>query len=148
MFNPQKIRPPHILFSLLILAIGIHVIFKLEPLIAVSWFGVVLFVAGFMITATGFKTFVKKDTPVRHSETPKALVTEGLYKYTRNPMYVGMMVLLFGVALMVGTWPFLAVPLLMFCVLNFVYIPWEEKTMAWLFKDDYRAYCKRVRRWL
>ncbi len=150
MFNPQHIRPPHYLLALLSLAAVLQFILQPAQLIPYpyNWLGVPVFAAGFFIMTTGYKNFVKKDTPIRHSETPKALVTEGLFQYTRNPMYVGIELFLAGIGLLINTWPFLLVPVVMFFILQYVFIPWEEKLMEDLFKDEYRAYRQKVRRWL
>ncbi len=92
--------------------------------------------------------FDKRKTPALHSETPKELVTDGPFKFTRNPLYVGGLTFLLGVGISVGTLPFLIVPFIMFGLLQWVYIPWEEKLMAELFKDQYINYKKTTRRWI
>ena len=92
--------------------------------------------------------FTKHKTSVRHDQTPIVFVLEGPYRFTRNPMYVGGLIMFLGIAVMAGTWPFLAVPVVMLIILDKVFIPWEERTMTELFKDEYRAYLIRTRRWI
>jgi len=148
MFNPQHIRPPHYFQALLVLATVIELILRPERVVGPAWLGLLPVVAGFVIVLQGKKLFDTKRTPVRHSEAPSALVTGGLFKYTRNPMYVGIELFLCGIALMIGTWPFLCVPAAMFLILQLIFIPWEEKIMERLFGQEYNEYRKRVRRWL
>ena len=76
------------------------------------------------------------------------LVTGGLYRFTRNPMYLGMLLILLGGALTLGTLgALLPVPLFPL-VIQYRYIIPEEAFLLEIFGDDYRAYCQRVRRWL
>lgn len=150
MINPQKLRPPHIVLGLYSLAVICQVLFKPERFVpahyqGLGWLGA-LGGFGFMLWAR--QLFVKNSTPVRHSEAPCQLVLEGPYRFTRNPMYVGGLLMFLGIAVIVGTWPFFAVPMVMFAVLHQVFIPWEEKTMEDIFKEDYRKYLKTTRRWL
>jgi protein-S-isoprenylcysteine O-methyltransferase Ste14 len=75
------------------------------------------------------------------------MITGGLYRYTRNPMYLGLVVFLFGIAVAAGSLAFLVATLAMFVYLNAYAIPREEAYLARTFGDDYRAYCTRVPRW-
>ena len=147
-FTPQKIRPPHYFQALMVMATLLQLIFKPARMVGPIWLGAVIFTAGFTIMLCAVRLFGRHQTPVRHSEQPAAVVTEGLYRFTRNPMYVGVLLFLIGIGITIGTWPFVIVPVAMFLILHFYFIPWEEKTMEKLFGEQYLAYKKRVRRWL
>jgi len=75
------------------------------------------------------------------------LVTDGMFKITRNPMYLGMLLLLFGLSvfkgLIVG---FIFLPLFVLYITIFQIIP-EEEAMLNLFGEDYKSYSNKVRRW-
>ncbi len=81
------------------------------------------------------------------SVPPERLVTAGPYRWLRNPMYAGHLVFLAGLALVLGSWIGAGV---------FVaHVPWfqrrvreDEARLAARFGDDYRAYCRRVKRWI
>ena len=148
MLDPQKIRPPHYFLTLLILTTVLQLICKPDRVVGPAWLGLLPVVAGMAIVVNGKKLFDNHKTPVRHSETPAALVTTGLFKYSRNPMYLGIELFLCGIALMIGTWPFIGLPVVMFLILQGIFIPWEETTMQNLFKERYTSYRKNVRRWL
>lgn len=76
------------------------------------------------------------------------LVTEGLYQYTRNPMYVGMLVMLLGWAIYLGNVsPFLILPLFVW-VINTQQILPEEAFLTQKFGESYRSYSESVPRWL
>lgn len=83
-----------------------------------------------------------------NSPTNSALVTNGLFAVTRNPMYLGMVIFCIGGALWMERPVMLAAPFLMFAVANGVFIPFEEAKMRRQFGDSFDAYTKRVRRWL
>jgi len=110
--------------------------------------GGVLLVAGITIAATSSELFKKAGTPVIPFERSTVLVTGGLFRYTRNPMYLGMVVLLTGVALMLGSaGTFL--PILVFVwIIQTRFISGEERFLEEIFGEPYLAYKRQVRRWL
>ena len=86
-------------------------------------------------------------SPMPHSPA-KQLVIRGPYRFTRNPMYVGMTIAyLGGVATANSVWPLVALPLVLAGIYAFV-IRREERYLEAEFGDAYRDYCRRVRRWL
>ncbi|MGB5599733.1 MAG: isoprenylcysteine carboxylmethyltransferase family protein, partial [Thiothrix litoralis] len=83
-----------------------------------------------------------------HPERTQALVTQGPYRYTRNPMYVGMLIILLGWSIWLGSIsPFLLLPLFVWVLTKQQIIP-EEKILEQTFGDAYLAYKRRVSRWL
>jgi protein-S-isoprenylcysteine O-methyltransferase Ste14 len=111
--------------------------------------GAAVIALGLAFSAWGVLTFRGVGTEVMPSSpTNKALVTNGPYAVTRNPMYVGMVTITLGVALLVGAPLLFAAPVLLFLLDNFVIIPFEEAKMERQFGDAFRAYKARVRRWL
>ena len=147
-FHQDKFRPPHYLLALLIVATALQLWLKPPKLIEATLPAVVLFFGGYFISKSAMMRFVRRETPVRHNEKPTALVTDGPFRYTRNPMYVGVEILLIGLALQAGSWPYLTLPAVMFFILNFIFIPWEERRMEELFKEEYLRYKQKVRRWI
>jgi protein-S-isoprenylcysteine O-methyltransferase Ste14 len=83
-----------------------------------------------------------------NSERNDALVTNGVFALTRNPMYLAMTVFCIGGALWFGRLPMLLAPALMFAVANWVFIPFEEAKMRRQFGETFDAYTRRVRRWI
>ena len=87
-------------------------------------------------------------TPHHPRATPTALVRSGPFRFTRNPLYLALLLVLFAFAVLVNSvWLVIAVPVL-FILLNTIAIPREETTLATLFGDEYAEYRRRVRRWL
>jgi len=82
------------------------------------------------------------------SETNKSLVVRGPFRFTRNPMYLGLVLLTLGIAFWVGSLPMFAVPLLVFATANWVHIPFEEAKMRRQFGAAFDRYMRQVRRWI
>jgi protein-S-isoprenylcysteine O-methyltransferase Ste14 len=95
-------------------------------------------VVQFLLARTGLVPFSKATT----------LVTTGLYRVTRNPMYLGMVLLLVGGALVFGSLgAFLPIPLFV-AIIQHRFILGEEAFLESAFGDEYRSYRERVRRWI
>lgn len=150
MINKPSLRPPQVLLILLGLAAGVHFIFHLEGHVSspFRFLGGILFMGGLSLVLWIVSIFAKHNTSIPYKVRPTALVSEGPFQKTRNPMYVGGLIMLFGLALMVGTWPFFIVPVLMYLILNAYHVPWEEQVMVEIFRDEYIQYYQRVPRWL
>ena len=105
--------------------------------------------SGLLLSGWGERTFAWEGTDILPaSPTNKKLVTRGPFRYTRNPMYLGLVLMAFGFAFYFGTLPFYAVPVLLFLLCNFVFIPFEEAKMQRQFTHQYTDYLRLVRRWL
>ncbi len=109
-----------------------------------------LALAGLALDLTSVAAFVRERTtvnPLRPTRTT-VLVIAGAYRFTRNPMYLGMALLLAGWAVLLGSWVSVAAPVVFVAFITRFQIVPEERAMAARFGQDYRAYCQRVRRWL
>ena len=76
------------------------------------------------------------------------LITNGVYKYTRNPMYLGMVMMMFGVALFFGSFPYYLAAATLFAILHWVFCPYEESKLRSTFGEHYLAYTDTARRWI
>ncbi len=92
--------------------------------------------------------FKKADTDLIPFRDVSALVTSGVYRFTRNPMYLGMAIVLLGCAMTVGAATAFLVPPLFMLIIEFRYIRPEEDMLRGLFPQEFPAYCQRVRRWV
>jgi protein-S-isoprenylcysteine O-methyltransferase Ste14 len=103
---------------------------------------------GFAIMMWGWWLFKIHATAVCPTVASKQLVTEGIYRVTRNPMYLGLIMMLLAIALGVGTLPFYLVTVVYFFIINNVFCPYEEHKLTQAFGERYSLYRDRVRRWL
>ena len=110
--------------------------------------GVVFLVIWLGLAISANVTFRRKGTPVNPYAPTTALATSGPYKFTRNPMYLGLVLMTVGFALVMNSmWLILLAVPVMLALRNLVIVH-EERYLEEKFGDDYRAYLKRVRRWL
>lgn len=92
-------------------------------------------------------TFTGRGTPAP-IDPPKELVVKGLYRYVRNPMYVGITLILLGEGLLFESAVlFLYAGFLLVCAHLFI-VYYEEPTLRRLFGASYESYCKSVSRWI
>ena len=111
--------------------------------------GLVLIVLGLSLPLSAIAHFLAAGTQVMPtSEVNNRLIVRGLYRFTRNPMYLGLTIATFGAALWFGRPLMVLAPVLLFAIANWVFIPFEEAKMARQFGDEFDAYVKRVRRWI
>ena len=126
--------------------------FPVIHFIASPWnkLGLLMIVLAFSMDLSSLYLFFKKHTTPSPFSPDKAssLVTKGLYKYTRNPMYVGLLVILTGYAIWLGAiTPFLLLPVFYWLITNMQIKP-EEAILEKKFGQEYLDYKHRVRRWL
>ncbi|WP_176475670.1 methyltransferase family protein [Halomonas salipaludis] len=112
------------------------------------WIGIPVIVLGLFISQWHAHLFKKLGTNINTFKDPDILTTDGLFRFSRNPMYLGFLITLTGVWIVQGSaTPLLA--LLGFGLLtNYWYIPIEERAMLRKFGENYLSYKARVRRWL
>lgn len=109
-----------------------------------------LAIAGVTFDLLGLLAFRRSKTTINPLKPSKAsaLVTGGIYRITRNPMYLGLALLLTAWAVHLSSlWPFVG-PVLLVLYLNRFQIAPEERTLNSLFGEEYATYAARVRRWL
>ena len=123
--------------------LGSSVVFRSVPLSLLTG------IAGVLLSGWGERTFAAEGTEILPaSPANKKLVTRGPFRHTRNPMYLGLVLMAFAFAFYFGTIPFYAVPVVLFLLCNFSFIPFEEAKMQRQFSDQYTDYRRRVRRWI
>lgn len=146
-----RLPPPIWVLVYVFIAAGVSYLFG-WPRVAglpVIWLGVLLVVGGIAIIAPAVMLFRREGTEIDPNSTVNCkLVTTGTYKFTRNPMYLGWVIITLGLVCLIGTWPMLLVPIAFFATMNWVQIPFEEVKMRRQFAEAFDEYAGRVRRWL
>jgi protein-S-isoprenylcysteine O-methyltransferase Ste14 len=144
-----RVPPPIWVLFYLLLTAGLSWIMGWPRGLHSAPIGVALVVLGLIPAVWGRIMFLRAGTEVQPTSPGNtALVTGGPFGLTRNPMYLGLVIVCLGVAIWVGAWPMLLAPLGLFATSNFVHIPFEEAKMRRQFGEAFDAYCARVRRWL
>lgn len=112
--------------------------------------GAGVMLAGIMLDLAGVLAFWRAKTTVNPlaPASTSTLVQSGIYRFTRNPMYLGMLLILSGFGLYLAhPLPFLLLPVFLAYITRFQIIP-EERVLATRFGPEYAAYAARVRRWI
>jgi protein-S-isoprenylcysteine O-methyltransferase Ste14 len=150
METKRRIVPPVWVLLALLASLALHHWLPLVRLLRPpwTWSGAVLILAALLLAPSAIRLFRRAGTPVIPFERSTTLVTSGVYRYTRNPMYLGLTLLLLGVAALQGSLgAFLPVPLFVL-IIQKRFIEGEERFLTEIFGEQYRSYQRRVRRWL
>jgi len=146
----RRIVPPGWLLLALLAAVALH---RWLPIARVlrppaTWLGVALLGSGVALALSGIAAFLRAGTPIIPFKRSTLLVTGGVYRFTRNPMYLGFALVLAGTAVLLGSiGAFLPLPLFVW-IIQRGYIGEEERFLEEIFGSDYAQYKNRVRRWL
>lgn len=145
-----NMRPPRIAMALTLIAALIHWSFKLwEPArLSLPLTGVSIGTGGFILMMWSWWLFKQQNLAICPLATTAHITKTGPYRISRNPMYLGMVFMLSGLALYVGTLPFYLSAIGYYVILNVVFVPYEENKLTNAFGSAYREYKVRVRRWV
>lgn len=149
--TPGLPAPPPFIYLAGLLAGGLVEIF-LPTADPAWWLRVLAAIAGgagfWVLGGRALASFAKVGTSPNPFEPASALATDGPYRFTRNPMYVGMAVFYVGLALAIGIlWALALFPIVLLTIDRAV-IAREERYLEARFGDPYRTYKQQVRRWL
>ena len=143
-------RPPRIACLLVLVAAVLHRSLDIWEGVRFSWLwgGLIPGIAGFSVMMWSWGLFKKRNIAICPKAETTSLITDGPYRFTRNPMYLGFVLILAGLALAVGTPPFYLSAIAYFIIINTVFCPYEERKLANTFGAEYEQYMRRVRRWI
>jgi protein-S-isoprenylcysteine O-methyltransferase Ste14 len=146
----KKIFPPTYFFILLMLSVILHFVFPIMKIIPspYNYLGILLVLFGIIINIWADRIFKTEKTTVKPDESPDVFILSGPFKFTRNPMYLGMLSILLGVAVFLGSLITFIFPVLFIVLMNLLFIPVEEKNLQKKFGKKYIDYKKKVRRWI
>jgi protein-S-isoprenylcysteine O-methyltransferase Ste14 len=143
-------RPPRIAIVLTTISIGLWYFSPPQTLLHIpnKLIAGVIIIFGFMVMTWAWLQFRKSDTAVCPTSKSSLIVTRGVYKYSRNPMYLGMLIMLTGTSFLMGTIPSMFAPIGFFIIIDKVFVPYEEEKLLSAFGDVYSKYQMVTRRWL
>lgn len=145
------IPPPVLFFGALLAGFGIRHFVPLGIPVsagAARVAGGLLMAAGVGLGLAGTGRLVRGGTTPFPHRPSSALVESGVYRFTRNPIYLSMAILLAGLALFLRSGAHLATAALLVAILDRTQIPREERYLEARFGGAFREYARRVRRWL
>lgn len=145
--NPRIFVPPPLIFAGL-LAIGLYIDREPVAIGRVQVIAVAVGLAGLVLIAMALVMFRTNQTPPEPWQPASALVVAGIYRFTRNPVYLGMAMLSLAAALFFASIPAGLLTILAMIIVDRLVIAREESYLARRFGEDYLAYRRAVRRWL
>lgn len=140
--------PPVYFLACILITLLLHVLVPTLNLIRfpLTLGGVAFLGAGTYWIARAHRLLTRHATPVTFAPST-CIIQEGLYHYSRNPMYVGFVVFLIGCSVLSGNMLSVLCPMCFFVILDRMFIPYEEEKMERTFGKDYLEYKQIVRRW-
>ncbi len=145
------IHPPTLFFSALIIGFIFRAFvggrLPLPDLVAEGG-GAIILIAAFMLMGSAVSAFAETGETTRPSTPSKALLTGGVYRYSRNPMYLSMVLIGAGFGVATENLWIILTAVISGAIVNFFVIPHEEAYLERKFGVDYREFKERVRRWL
>jgi len=141
--------PPNYFYLGIILIIILYFLFPSFNIIKYPYnlLGAIFIIFGFFLISWTYLLFKKYKTPEKF-EKSIFLVTQGPYKFSRNPMYLGAVIFLIGLAALFQNILGFISPILFFLIMHFMFIPYEEKKTEKDLGKKYLSYKKKVRRWI
>ncbi len=145
-----RILPPMYLFTSLACMVLLQFFLPVYQLISYPWnaIGIIPLMLGMTLNISADRAFKKIGTTVKPFEVSTTLVTSGVFRYSRNPMYLGMVMILTGVAFLLGALsPFIIIPIFAI-TMDRVFIVSEENMLDQRFGGKWQQYKENVRRWI
>jgi len=146
----MRLSPPKIYQAFIIAMVGVYLLAPQTRWLQfpLNLLGLPVFIGGAWLALAAKRQFQSQDTSLAIDSRPARLHTGGFYRYSRNPMYLGIAIGLLGLALLLSSWLNLAFPLAFVLVMDRFYVRREERLLTECFPQEYREYCKDVRRWV
>jgi protein-S-isoprenylcysteine O-methyltransferase Ste14 len=148
--NKPKVLPPTYFYLSILTMVTLHFLFPILKIVPSPWnaIGVIFLVAGIVLALMGDGIFHRVGTTIKPYEESTSLITESVFRLSRNPMYLGFTFLLAGTAFLLGSLtPFLVIPFFI-VLIDKLFITTEEKMLTAKFGQEYLGYKGRVRRWI
>jgi len=142
------LRPPRIALSLALLGAAGHWLLPVILWQAPAWAALAVAATGFLVMLRAWWLFRQAGTPICPTDDAAVLITTDVYALSRNPMYLGILAMLGGAALLAGTLPLYLAALAFGAIIDGAFCPYEERRLLAAFGAEYDCYRARVRRWL
>ena len=148
----MRVPVPWVFVLAYFIGVGLEILFPLHArssqVAVIKILGGVLFLIGGAVAAWGLLVFRKARTTTVPGKSSTAVVSSGPYRFTRNPMYCGLIIAYVGEAgLLVQLWPLIILPFVV-AYLNWIVIPVEESRLQADFGAEYEQYRARIHRWI
>ncbi len=146
----KPILPPTYVFLALLVMVGLHILVPVATLVPWPWrlLGIAAVACGVVMNVIADRSFRNAGTTVKPFEQSSVLVTNGVYRLSRHPMYLGIELMVLGIACLMGSLTPFVVAIILAVLLDRRFIRVEERMLAERFGDAWSQYKARVRRWM
>jgi protein-S-isoprenylcysteine O-methyltransferase Ste14 len=146
----KKLQPPTYLLLTILVMIALHWLVPLSQIVPGLWrlTGLIPLAAGISLNIAADRAFQRAGTTVKPFEASTTLITTGVFRISRHPMYLGFVLILLGIAVLLGSLtPWLVIPIFVILI-DRVFIQTEERMLAEQFGQSWSTYTAGTRRWL
>jgi protein-S-isoprenylcysteine O-methyltransferase Ste14 len=146
----KKVMPTTFLLVGILVCLALHFIVPVLRVIPTPWTlsGIIPLLLGIWMNLSADRAFTRARTTVKPFEVSSALIQDGVFRLSRNPMYLGFTAILLGVAMLLGSISPFIVTLAFPPLIDAVFIRTEERMLEAKFGDEWRRYQSRVRKWI
>jgi protein-S-isoprenylcysteine O-methyltransferase Ste14 len=148
--KPINITPPVYLFLSIAIMVLVHFLLPGTKILAFPWnlLGLISLTLGIVLNLVADRSFKNHETTVKPVEESTALITTGAFRLSRHPMYLGFVLVLFGIGLLMGSLMPYVVVLVFAIFMDMIFVRFEEKKLERTFGEAWLEYKKKVRRWV
>jgi protein-S-isoprenylcysteine O-methyltransferase Ste14 len=146
----KKMLPPTYLLLAMIIILVLHFFLPVSELIDSPWnlLGAVPLVLGVVLNLVADRAFKEHNTTVKPFEESNTLITDGVFQISRHPMYLGFVLVLVGIAILLGSLSPYSVVIVFAILMEVLFISVEEKMLEERFGSAWHQYKAKVRRWI
>jgi len=146
----KRLLPTTYLLIAMIVMVAMNFLFPVAMIIPPLWnlLGILLVILGILIDLAADRQFHRASTTVKPFEESNALVTDGIFRITRNPMYLGFVIVLIGIAILLRSLSPYLVIIAFVILIQRMFITVEEHMLAEKFGESWRVYQQSTRQWL
>ncbi len=146
----KKIMPPTYLLISIVAMIALHFLFPAMRIIPPLWnlLGIIPLALGVILNLVADKAFHRANTTVKPFKESSVLITSGAFRISRNPMYLGFVLILIGITVLVGSLTPYVVVLAFVIFIGRMFVTGEEQMLAEKFGVEWEEYKRNTRRWL
>jgi len=146
----NKIQPPVYFYIALLVSALLHFTLPVTMVVKYpfNYIGFLFFAIGGTLNIWPDQLFKKNKTTVKPNEKPSTFIRTGPFKISRNPMYLGMTLILLGGGFVLGSVTSFIGFILFIVAMEIIFIPLEEKILLEQFGEEFDNYKKKVRRWI
>ena len=146
----KRALPPIYLILSIVTMVLLHFLIPASKIAPYPWnlLGILVLVIGVSLNLMADAVFKREQTTVKPFEKSTALVVTGVFQISRHPMYLGMVLILLGIAILMGTLTPLIVVVIFGILMELVFVRAEESMLEEQFGATWLAYKKQVRKWV